>query len=514
MAKKKKSTSMNGFFLRATGKKTHGILYYRFSRKGVSMTIWTGISVDIRKWDAAIQSPSKWRDYTIEERIEDNKGNVSFAETAGSKVAHLMDDVVACVNSLIANGETDKDKYQRAIDSIVGRKVYEQEKEAEVDNLNHIRAFYDYFINGIESGMITYGSGNVYAKKSINSWKAFKGILYEICDEQCTFDDIDKFFVDRFNKYINSQGFLINYTNDLSGKMRKLCSLASEYGKNNNAFSLSAWKRKQILKSDMKAAVYLTEDEIDAMYNMDLTGIEEKVRDIFFIGCMTCQRWGDYSRLTKSNFIKNADGIPVVALTQQKTKAYVEIPIVDDRIWAVCEKYNYKFPIIPMETAARNIRVVMRKLADSVPSLNELFLTKLTKSDIRSEEVYKALAKKRDSGSGLTDAERAAFSSKAINMTNIHGDYIWQKDGKGNILKPKFSLIGTHTARRSGITNLYKTGLFNTRELRSVSGHRTDEILDHYIKTTVSEQSTSIYDKLTRLKNEHKEGAKIYRMAK
>ncbi len=168
MAKTKKTaTSMRGFFLRVTGKKANGYLYYRFNRDGVGMTIWTGINVDVKSWESAIQSPAKWSDYTSEERYIDDEGKEAYRSTEGSRVKRLMDDVVSCVNKLIADGrgqkgpdgkisEEDKVLFQKSIDDIVNHDAFLRNKKAEVDNLNHIVAFYNFFINGIESGSIKH----------------------------------------------------------------------------------------------------------------------------------------------------------------------------------------------------------------------------------------------------------------------------------------------------------------------------------------------------------------------
>lgn len=510
----KKATSMRGFFLRVTGKKSHGHLYYRFSREGVSMTLWTGINVDVKEWTEAIQKPAAWSAYTSEEKVTDDKGNVTFKETDGSRVKRMMDDVIACVNRLIKDGEKDKKMYQLSIDGIVSHESYEREQKAEVDNLNHVRAFYDYFVSGIESGLIKHHEGKRYTDNSIRVWKGFSNVIYATCSEHLTFDAIDKFFVDKFYLYLEKQDYFGTTMNHKISLMRKLCALAAEYGKNNNAYSVSAWKKKTIERTEKKTAIYLTDEEIDAMYNLKLTGTMEQVRDMFFIGCLTCQRYSDYSRLTKANFKTNNDGIPVIALVQMKTKIYVEIPIVDDRIWAICEKYNYKFPHILWSTAEDNIKKIARELAKTVPSMNELYTTKITKVEKKAEERYPELLKKKQRGEKMSESEQVALNYFLRYRTCIDGVHVWERDDEGNILKPKFALISTHTARRSGITNMYKTGLFDTKELRSMSGHQSDEMLDLYIKVGISEQSSKIYDKLTKLKNHNTDKAKVYRIAK
>ena len=52
------------------------------------------------------------------------------------------------------------------------------------------------------------------------------------------------------------------------------------------------------------------------------------------------------------------------------------------------------------------------------------------------------------------------------------------------------------TARRSGITNLYKQGIFNTREMMAMSGHQSEKVFENYIKVGVSEQADRIAEKV------------------
>lgn len=163
-----------------------------------------------------------------------------------------------------------------------------------------------------------------------------------------------------------------------------------------------------------------------------------------------------------------------------------------------------------------NLYKVALKLSKVTPSLNEKYVTKLTKVELAAEENYRRLLAKRERGEKLTESEQSSYSWFMKFRCCMDGIHLWERDEEGNALKPKYAMITSHTARRSGITNLYNTGLFDTRELRAMSGHKTDENLDLYIKTSVSQQATKIYDKLNKLRNEkiEKEAAQVVRMQK
>lgn len=507
---------MKGFFLRVTGKKTHGNLYYRFSREGVSMTIWTGISVEVNKWESAIQSPTKWSEYTSEKRFIDDDGNESFRATDGSRVKRLMDDVAACVNKLIKEGKTSEDKkvFQVAIDNIVNRESYIHKTEAETDNLNHILAFYEYFLKGIADGSIDHHNGRPYAKNSVKQWKGFRSVLYAVVDEHMTFEGIDKFFVDKFYQYLKKMKYFPITVNEKVGNMHKLCVMASDYGKNSNAYSLSCWKSRTLSLTDKRTSIYMTDEELDALYNMELDGNEAVVRDLFFIGCKTCQRFSDFSRINKSMFRKNKNGVPIISLTQQKTGTYVEIPIFDDRVIEACERNRYHFPQITTSVFNTILERVCIKLAKTVPSMNEKYATRLTKVELEAEEHYRTLLARRQRGEKLTEVEMSSYRWFMTFRCCMDGIHLWERDENGIAIKPKYAMITSHTARRTGITSLYNTGLLDTRELKAMSGHKTDSILDLYIKTSIEDQSTKIYDKLSKLQNEKrvKDRAQMVRM--
>ena len=47
--------------------------------------------------------------------------------------------------------------------------------------------------------------------------------------------------------------------------------------------------------------------------------------------------------------------------------------------------------------------------------------------------------------------------------------------------------ISTHTARRSGITNMYLSGKYTIPEMMSVSGHKDQRTLLDYVKLSMDE---------------------------
>ena len=63
-------------------------------------------------------------------------------------------------------------------------------------------------------------------------------------------------------------------------------------------------------------------------------------------------------------------------------------------------------------------------------------------------------------------------------------------------------MLSSHTARRSGITNLYLSGNFDTYQMMSISGHKDEKTFYEYIKLSSDEVADSIAQKKEEHKNE------------
>ena len=69
------------------------------------------------------------------------------------------------------------------------------------------------------------------------------------------------------------------------------------------------------------------------------------------------------------------------------------------------------------------------------------------------------------------------------------------------VIKPRYELVSSHTARRSGITNLYLTGLFDDRQMMSISGHKDLSTFSDYIKLSSDEIADAIAERMAKAKD-------------
>lgn len=267
---------------------------------------------------------------------------------------------------------------------------------------------------------------------------------------------------------------------------------------------MKVWKDRTVKETEKRAEIYLTEEEIDAMYNLELTGENEIVRDIFVLGYFSCQRYSDYSKLREENFMTYDKGFGMIMLTQKKTGRTVNVPIIDDRVYELCDKYNYDFPEISEQKMNLKIKAVATILAESVPSLQKKYVTVLTAVEKRSEQTYAKLLKKKKSGAKFTENERKWFSKLNKLAEKRNGAPLFERNKHGEVIRSKYELISSHTSRRSGATNLYKLGVLSNMEMRSITGHQSEKVFEKYIRVGLSEQAQIVGDKILAAKKAKK----------
>jgi len=111
---------------------------------------------------------------------------------------------------------------------------------------------------------------------------------------------------------------------------------------NQRAASLTI--KNKIEDRDKAVEIYLTETEVQTLYEMPLNWTKEHIRDVFIIGCHTCQRVSDYNNLNKDHFETTRKGTHIIRLVQQKTKTEVTIPVMNENLISICDKYGYNIP--------------------------------------------------------------------------------------------------------------------------------------------------------------------------
>ena len=319
--------------------------------------------------------------------------------------------------------------------------------------------FLKQFCTDIKSGRRLNGNDR-YSAGTVKAWFSFMK-LYDGFDRKhrYTWNMINREFVAKFLAYMEKQGYMVTAQNKYLVTLRALVGYAYTDGIHDNDRATQCFSKKKIEEADKAAEIYLTDAELQALYEMPLSGLQDQVRDIFLVGCYTCQRVSDYNNISEDSFTTTAKGTPIIRLVQQKTRTEVKIPIMNPNLKAICEKYNYNLPSVVDVILNRYIKQILKELSESVVSLTKKVPTKLT------------MKQKQNLANGKIEVEY---------------------NDKGEVVMSRYNCVTTHTARRSGITNMYLSHKYTLVQMMHVSGHKTQKTFMDYIKLSSDEIADEI----------------------
>ena len=319
--------------------------------------------------------------------------------------------------------------------------------------------FLNRFCEEIKTGARLNGHSR-YAPGTVKAWFSFRK-LYDQFDKKhrYTWNMVDRAFVTKFLAFMEKNDYMVSAQNKYLVDLRATVNYAYLDGIHDNDRAMQYFAKKKIEEGDKAIEIYLTEAELQAFYEMPLTGKQDEVRDIFLVGCYTCQRVSDYNDIDKDCFTTTAKGTPVIRLVQKKTRNEVKIPIMNPNLRAICEKYTYNLPSVVDVILNRYIKDILKRLSETVPSLGKMVTTKLTMKQKKLEE---------------------------------EGKLVVERNDKGEVIMPRYNCVTTHTARRSGITNMYLTHKYTIVQMMHVSGHKTQKTFMDYIKLSSDEIADEI----------------------
>lgn len=485
------------FYLKTTKSKGEASLYCEVRRKNppVRFVICSKVKVNVEAWEKSQSSANAWDKY--------------IKTFDGANVKDKLDKIEKVINNLFEDGFITTNEDKKIIDEAVNDIIYaeerkrreeelakekeilEKERNKEKAHLSTILGFYHHFMSGIRSGQILHNNGYRYKDSSIETWNSFEPHLKDyVTNALMTFEDITPQFRDGFASHLADKGYMQNTVNKHVSAFQKLCRLSAQYGYNNNAITLQGWQAHEAQKDERKNAIYLNNEELDALFKMELNEKEGIVRDAFLVGCFTTQRYSDFSRISSEMVTRREDGSLFLVLSQNKTKKDVFIPVFDDRLKMILRKHNYNIPNVSDHQINKSIKDILFKLSFDVESLNEEYKTKASTRDYDLVKSYNTLLDQERKG--IIDTAGKKYLRKLKKRAERNDIPSITKDGF--IIKKKWQLVSTHTARRSGITNLVKTGKLTNRQIMTISGHATEKIFEHYIKMTGYETAQGIMD--------------------
>jgi len=267
-------------------------------------------------------------------------------------------------------------------------------------------------------------------KKKNSSLTIFKTVLKHLkaYPGAKNFDDVNAQWLVNYTNYLEGKGFSANYIGKNISTLKQFFNEAVEQKlTSNTAYKSTRYSRP----SEEVESIYLTNDELVAMYQKKMTNSKERVMDLFLVGAFTALRFSDIRRLTEENVTGG-----FIRIRHIKTGETVVIPLH----WIVkeiFEKYDNRFP----EAISNQKMNDALKLIGRGCGIKDMVVKSRTKGGKRTSQTFE-----------------------------------------------KWELITTHTARRSAATNMYLAGIPSISIMR-ITGHRTEKSFMKYIRISQEENA-------------------------
>lgn len=391
--------------------------------------------------DVGIVKPKYWND-----KIKRVKG-VSTLEDKDEINDHLEDVSKWIIKEFKNqckefNSYPDHSKFKLdCIDLIKHKGIIPSIRNPEFTNLTD---YLQDFISRCESGKRTVkGSGGKRKPMSEGTIKIYRTMLKNVkkfheLGYNIDFNRLSKEFFEAYKKFMEET---LDYNeNTLAKHIKTLKAIVNEA--RSEGLTDAEFTGKDFEAGGVKVDnIYLNEQELKRMQNLDLSDepILDRARDLFLLGANSALRFGDWLELDPRKLQDD-----IIEVDTKKTGISVAIPI-NETIKSIFKKYEGTATRLPLGMSNpeinRHIKVVGR-----LAKIDELIPTKIKKDGLRLV-----------------------------------------------IDRPKYESITSHTARRSGATNMYKEGI-PSLAIMAITGHTTEANFLKYIKATNKEHAQRILD--------------------
>lgn len=398
-------------------------------------------AINTEYWDEKQQKleyPKKPNDLSrrpIEEQnaINTNLNRIIDENSMSNEIIQgLHETVTKAYNKHI--GEFEEGWLQKVIDA-----YYEEFNPKPKEKPMTLNEFITQYINELQSGKrLKKRSNKKVSEGTIKSIKGFQSQFNNYQDNRNKVIGFEDVTMDFYRDFTNYLLFDRKYAANTVGRMIKILKTVMYAAKD-----MKLHNNREIENSDFVANyeevdnVYLTQERIDILYNMDLSDNPawEKVRDIFVIGCLTGQRVSDYKRINSSMITKLSNGLEYIELRQEKTDKTVYIPL-DWRVKEILSKYKGTLP----KTYDQKINDYIKKICEKAEFTEVVYITQ----------------------------NKAGLEAK--------------------ISKRFCDMVKSHTCRRSLCTNMQQAGC-KLSEIIAISGHESEEQLKTYLKLSSKEKA-------------------------
>lgn len=450
------------FSLKSTIKDGKSQIVVRVQSRKLQIDVKQGTNLYIEPniWERR-NNPSYMRQYRTNESVQ--------------RVLNTVDDLFMALTQKIDNGVAlDNQMVHDIIYKVSFQREIAQEKREEEERLAAeayakrmtFKKYVDQFYADAKAGIRLTEKNTVYTQGSLTSIKqAIDHLRAFEKKEKHTydFDEIDMDFYRKYLSFLNDENYALNTVGKNINWLKTFMNSAQIEGYHSNV----AFKNKMFKGARVEVdTIYLNHDDLEKIRAVDLSGKTpgyELARDIFMVGVWTAQRISDYNNIKpqdiNTHVIKKvvekddpehpgqkieaieSKEVLVVTITQKKTGARVYIPCSTE-LRNIFEKYHYNIPRL----SDQNVNDNMKKIAE---------------------------------WAGLDEP--------------IKIDYI-EGGKRQSEIKKKYELVHTHTARRTGATLMYLSGM-DFYDIMKITGHATIQNLKKYIKADELEVLEKLVDK-------------------
>ena len=244
-------------------------------------------------------------------------------------------------------------------------------------------------------------------------------------------NSITEDFLEDFIYYLRDCGMRNNTVKGLIEKIKAITKKAGNYG-----YAVNRTFDEVSVPEEDTCSIALSMNDITRIYYYKgLTKKQEKIRDLFVVGCLTGMRYSDYSTLTSENI--HGD---IIVKKTKKTGVTVHVPI-HAYIHEIIKKCNGELPKdISIQHFNRTIKPICKKIG---------------------------------------------FNEKVVFTRTVGHDVVTQT-------YETWEVISSHTARRSAATNMYNSGRMKTLQIMLITGHTTEKNFFRYIKVSREENAKTL----------------------
>lgn len=437
--------------------------------------------IQIKQATGLYISPVVWEKRNDEKALDKYRKNNDIMNTLAS-----ASEIRRTINARFESGDLlDKDEVRAIVQSIVYREeiaAAEAEKEEKArqeawENRVTLFKFIDKYIEEVSNGGRQTANGTNYSPNTVKSIKQALTQFRNFCKwkkKEYDFDDIDMQFYYDYTAYLKKElkdrkGNVVKkaYNVNSVGKCVKELKVVMYTAESEGHHKNDVWKDKRFKGTRIDVdSIYLTKDDLAAIQAADLSKYDkghEWARDIFMAGVWTAQRVSDYNNISKDQIETHTkrwiEDVPdpehpgqtkpeirtreimFINIRQQKTGAKVSIP-VSTELKAILEKYDFQLPHLEDQ-------VINRYLKDICQC------------------------------AGLTEEVEIVETTGGTPV---------------RVRKPKYELVHTHTARRTGATLMYLSGM-DVYDIIKITGHTSPVMLRKYIKADKLEVIEKITEK-------------------